>query len=89
MPPVTLEIVSLPLEYPTDKLMLTLPQLLRKCAQTNHITHERSVTWTKVSLNDAKILATPNTTARHPEVSVFLSGAMFGAFRELLIGYGA
>jgi len=68
MPPVTRVMVSRPLESPR---MLAYEPFLCMFVYTGILppahgyTYERSVTWTKVSLKDAKILATPKTCETH------------------------
>lgn len=47
------------------------------------VTYERSVTWTKVSLNEAKIRATPKTSSpkspnQHPRPNVYRISSTFG-----------
>jgi len=66
MPPVTRVMVSRPLESP--RMLAYEPSLVCIYISSWAIpppaygnTYERSVTWTKVSLKDAKILATPKT----------------------------
>jgi len=64
MPPVTRVMVSRPLESPRMLAYEPFPVccIYGTAALLAHgNTYERSVTWTKVSLKDAKILATPKT----------------------------
>jgi hypothetical protein len=60
MPPVTRQMVSRPLESP---VLACEPLLVCIYFYGGCRTHERSVTWTKVSLNEAKMRATPKTSS--------------------------